>query len=282
MTTFQYIIDGILSALAQIIPLSDATLNEFERDLLGWGPTTHELFLLVTFMGVLNFLFFFRYDWLGLTSGFLKSVIRPISLKPSLRTLDQHTVLFLLIIVVPNFLAHHFVTPLIRDNELLMHFGVFAFGSIVIAGLFQFAANWNKRLKGLNHVALPDAVFISALSLLSLHPSIPLVAMLWAGFAIRNYHYEAVFKFSMIIVGLEVFVHFIQLFLDIPFKTALQSVGYLNSIAVLVTTFTVFWIALENLQKGINEGTLRFFKWLHILFALGLIAMGVFTMMRGT
>ena len=268
MTTFQYIIDAILTALTRLLPLPEAVPQELYRSILKWSPSTPELQLLVCLVGTLCLLFFFRFDWLGLISACLKSIVNPRSLRASERTLDQHTVLFLTIVTVPSVITKIFLQPLLRDHEILAHpFGMMV-GLFLVAGFFQFAANWNKRLKGLNHVRLLDAFFIGALTLLTAHPALSIVAVLWIGFALMNYHYEAIFKYSMLILGIHLMINVFSLMHEMSLKSAFNGVGHLNSIAILVVSITTFWMTLENLQVSLNESTLKAFKWFSVLFGL--------------
>jgi hypothetical protein len=263
MTTFQYIIDAILSALTHVIPLSEAVPRDVFQQLIHWDPSAPELQLLVTFVGSIVFLIFFRFDWLGLFSAFIKSIIQPRSLRSDVRSLDQQSVLFLLIVCIPTFFAQRILLPYVRELEWATHPFVMAALFFVVAAVFQFAANWNKRIKGLNHLRLIDALLIAGLSLFSFHPAISIVFTLWVGFAFTNYHYETIFKFSMLILGIQTFIHFFSLLSEFSFGHTLE---------VLVLAFTAFWVTLEQLQKNLGEHTLKAFKWVSILSGLFYIA----------
>jgi len=272
MTTFQYIVDAILGALTQVIPFSEVIPRDLSRFVFHWTSPTAELELLVTLMGALVFLIFFRYDWLGLVSALLKSIVKPASLKNEVRTLDQQSVLFLLIVCIPTFFAERVILPFLRDNEWVNHPLVLTGLFIIMAALFQFSANWNKRIKGLNHLRLIDAIGIAILCFFSFHPAVPLLFTLWVGFAFANYHYEAVFKYSMLIAGIEIFARFFSLLTDTSLSQAFSTVGALNAVAVLVLAFTAFWMTLEQLQKNLSEHTFRAFKWLSFACALFYVA----------
>jgi undecaprenyl pyrophosphate phosphatase UppP len=272
MTTFQYIIDAILNALTHLIPLADSVPRDLYQTVLHWGATTAELQLLVTLVGSLVFLIFFRFDWLGLFSALIKSIVQPKSLKSEVRTLDQQSILFLLIVCVPSFFAQRVLLPFFRDNEWATHPFVMSGVFLAVAATFQFAAGWNKRIKGLNHLRLADAITIALLTCLSAHPAVSIVFALWVGFAFGNYHYEAIFKYSMLILGIETFAHFFALLQETSISQSLESVGHLNAVAVLVLAFTTFWVTLEQLQKTLSEHTLKAFKWVSILCAVFYVA----------
>ena len=162
---------------------------------------------------------------------------------------------------------------MVAESELLTHplllallLGVLAFG-------FQFSYRWNKRINGLNHLKLWDGVTIAALTLLSVHPAFPYIGMLWIGFALKNYHTEAIFKYSMLALGLSLVSETVSLLQMVGLKSAMEQVGHLNSVAVFVVSFTLFWLGLENLEKNLNEGTYISFKWISIASSLFFIAL---------
>lgn len=272
MTTFQYIIDAILNALTHIIPLSDSVPRDIYQYVLHWNPSSPELQLLVTLTGVLVFLIFFRYDWLGLISASIKSIVQPKTLKSDTRTLDQQSVLFLLIVCIPSFFAQRVLLPFVRENEWISQPFVMAAVFFIVGILFRVAANWNKRIKGLNHLRLTDAILIAVISAFSFHPAISIVFTLWIGFAFTNYHYEAIFKYSMLILGIETLAHFFTLLHETSLSQSFEAVGHLNAIAVLVLAFTTFWVTLEQLQKNLSEHTFKAFQWVSILCAFFYIA----------
>jgi undecaprenyl pyrophosphate phosphatase UppP len=272
MTTFQALIDAFMHSLAQMLPLSEAVPNSFAQTVLHWPVGSPEILCLISCMGSLAFLIFFRFDWLGMISAFFRSIFQPMTLKSDQRSLDQHTLMFLLLISVPAMLLRHFLAPLFAENEILTHPFVNAVLTGILAFGIYFSHRWNKRINGLNHLKLFDGFFIGAFTLLSAHPALPYIGLLWIAFALRNYHYEAVFKYSYLALGFTLFVSSISLMVGVGFKTSLDLVGHLNSVAILVVSFVTFWMILENLQKNLNESTYRAFQWLNGIFALFFIA----------
>ena len=272
MTTFQYIIDAILSALSLITPIPSLVTKELYKSLLKWPASSPETQLLVTLVGSTCLLFYFRYDWLGLFSALIKSIIRPMSLKAETRTLDQQTTLFLLLILIPSLLSQRWLLPLLSENEHIMNPLLSAGVFFVISGILHFAANWNKRMKGLNHIRLIDGLLIGGITLFSAHPAVSLVFALWTGFALTNYHYETLFKYIHLVLGVHIICRLFGLLGDVSLTSALSTIGHLNGIAVLAISATTFWLTLENLQKNMNENMLKVFKWFSILFGLFFIA----------
>lgn len=268
MTTFQALVDAFLSAIVHLLPISEAVLDQMNETLFHWSVPAHELSLLVVLMGSLAFLYFFRFDWLGMISALIKTVAKPLSLKALDRNLDQHTLLFLIFITAPHLILKRLVSPWIAEIDALNHPIMMAVFSLVLAFGFHFSHRWNKRIHGLNHLKLFDGVSIAALTLLSAHPAFPYLATLWIGFALNNYHTEAIFKYSMLALGVSLMSETIVLLSTTGLRLAFDQVGHLNSIAVLVISFTVFWLGLENLEKNLNEGTYKTFKWMSIVVAL--------------
>lgn len=267
MTTFQALIDAFLQALTHLLPLSESTPDALFQ-MLHWPVTSPEILCLVSIMGSIAFLIFFRFDWLGMISAFLKSILKPLSLKAETRTLDQHTLLFLLLIFLPSALLRHFLSPVLSEIEGVLHpFTIAALSALVAFG-FHFAAGWNKRVHGLNHLRLSHGFLIGSLTLLRFHPGLPYVALLWIGFALVNYSYEAIFKYSMLALGLSLFCETFSLLHEIGLKATFDGVGKLNSVAIVFVSFTLFWMGLESLQKSLSEGTFRFFKWMNLLLAI--------------
>ncbi len=273
MTTFQYLIDAALSALSQIIPISYAVVQDVDQNFLHWSNSPPELSLLVTIVGSLCFLAYFRFDWLGLFSASLKSIFRPQTLKADQRSLDQHTVIFLLIVCLPRFLLAKYAEPFMKEGEILTHPFVMAAGFFLVFFGFTFASLRNKRIKGLNHLKLADSFFISGAFLLSLHPAIPMVFTLWAAFALMNYHFETIYKYTSLIIGLHLFIQFFSLSHNTGFKSAFDTIGHLNSLAVIVVLFTIFWMTMEHLQKTLNDQTFKTFRWINFLCACFYIAL---------
>ena len=273
MTTFQYLIDAFFNALSLFLPISMTALEEANHTLLHWNASPAELRYLVSFIGLLCLLAFFRFDWLGLFSAIAKSLIKPKSLQPLSRSLDQHTLIFLFIVCLPRIIFEPFLSPFFKEGELLSHPFFMAAGFLFVSITLHFATLRNKRIKGLNHLKVLDSFFISAISVLSIHPSIPLPFALWAGFALMNYHYETIFKYSMLIITIHLGVEFISLsHLLGGIKSIPESLGHLNTFAVSVILFTTFWMTLEQLQKSLNESTFNRFKWFNLFCMLFFIA----------
>ncbi len=267
MTTFQYIIDSIITSLSQFLPVPKSFY---------WAETPPELLLLVTLIGSLLIIYLFRFDVLGLFSALIKSIFSPSSLRADRRSLDQHITLFLLISSLPFLLVkyglHSQIESLFSESNFFIHPFVNAGLQIASFLALGFAINWNKRLKGLNHLKLADTAWVASLSLLSVHPALPLPILLWIAFSVCNYHYESIFKYSMLIIGMDMVLHALLLFKTISFHSIFETIGHLNAVAVVVVVMTTFWMGLESLQKNMNESTLRLMKWLQVLGAAASIA----------
>lgn len=263
MTTFQFLVDAFVRALTHLIPISSLLPESILKTQLGWTLPDGEMELLILFTASVTFLVYFRYDWLGLISASLTSLIHPLSLKSDRRTLDQHNLLFFLIAFLPLLAARITLGSVIWSDDFTRHPGVAGILTLALSVFFHLSSRWNKRIFGLNHLKLPHAVLLAILSLFSLHPAIPLVGALWVGFAFCNYHFESIYKYSMLIAGFALFSATAFQFSHYSLREAFDQIGHLNSIAVLVVGVTVFWIGLENLQKTLQESTYRTFLWLN-------------------
>ncbi|NDG85038.1 MAG: hypothetical protein EBX52_08385 [Proteobacteria bacterium] len=272
MSTFQILIEGFLKALNHLIPVSEAFSLSLLEDALRWPAPSPELELLILTTASGAFLIYFRFDWLALFSAALRSILNPRSLHPERRTLDQHALLFLMIACVPQTLLKGMIRHSPDLLESLKHPFVLSLLTLGFAALFHFSYRWNKRIHGLNHLRLGHGAVLAGACLLSIHPALPLIGILWIGFAFLNYHYEAIFKYSMLLCGVMVFGENLSLLLSTGFRDALDQVGHLNSVAVLVVGFSVFWIGLENLGKSLSEGTYRNFLWINGLIGVYLFA----------
>jgi undecaprenyl pyrophosphate phosphatase UppP len=273
MTTFQILIQSLLSALTLPLPLSSAPLDALSRDLLEWSLPMSEIEALTLCMASLAFLIFFRFDWLGLLSAAISSVVRPMSLRTDSRSLDQHTLIFLLLAFLPVRVLAMVLGPVPLDAG----FGsksLFAGIALVLTGFGFFAsARWNKRIHGLNHLRISHVLGIAAAGALSLLPGFPPVGLLWIAFAFCNYHYESIFKFSAILVGLGIFTRTYQILEVQGIRDAVEKLGYLNSAAGLVIAFSVLWISLDHLQKTLSESTFKNFQWLNLLAGSAMVAL---------
>jgi undecaprenyl pyrophosphate phosphatase UppP len=272
MTTFQTLIEGFLQALDHLLPISNSFSHSFFNDLLHWPAPSPELDLLILLMASLVFLIHFRFDWLGLFSAFLKCIFNPKSLHPERRTLDQHSLLFLMIVFLPQFLLRLLLSHSSESVEWIQHPFLAAGLTGVLAFLFHSSYRWNKRIHGLNHLRLSHGTLLSILCIPSAHPALPLIGLLWIGFAFCNYHFEAIFKYSMLLLGLALFAETGALFATTSIHGALEQIGHLNSVAVLVVAFSIFWIGLENLEKTLSENTYKNFLWLNTAIAVYLFA----------
>ncbi len=272
MTTFQALIDAFVQALSHILPFPIQGPELFFESVLHWPSLLPEINALVCLMGSLCFLIFFRFDWLGIISAGIKSLMNPMSLKSETRTLDQHTFLFLILIFLPSALVNHFFSGALKDIEISGHPFVLAVLSAALAYGFYFSQGWNKRIHGLNHLKLSHGITIGILSLLSLHSGLPYLGLLWIGFALLNYHYEAVFKYSMLALGLTLFTTSFSLLREFGIKDAMATIGHLNSAAILIVSFSVFWMGLENLQKTLSESSYRTLCYLNGFFSIFFIA----------
>ena len=102
MTTFQVLIESFLKALTSILPISGLIPETLTRTLLEWTLPVAEIELLLKMTASLVILIFFRFDWLGMLSATLTTLVRPMSLKQDTRSLDQHTLIFMLMIFLPQ------------------------------------------------------------------------------------------------------------------------------------------------------------------------------------
>ena len=272
MTTFQTLIEGLLQALDHLLPISSAFTHSLLGDLFHWPVPTPELDFLILLVASIAFLIHFRFDWLGLFSAFLRSIFNPKSLHPERRTLDQHSLLFLFIVLIPQ-LGLRLILNRSPDAEEWVRHPFLASGlSVLLAFLFHASYRWNKRIHGLNHLKLSHGALISLLCIPSAHPALPFIGLLWVGFAFCNYHYETIFKYSMLLLGLTLFAETGTAFASTGMHSALDQIGHLNSVAVLVVGFSIFWIGLENLEKSLSEGTFKNFLWINGVIGVYLFA----------
>ncbi len=262
MTTFQTLIEAFLSALPTFLPFSTAFARSVFEALLHWPVPGAEIQLLVFLVASIVFLIQFRYDWLGIFSALIRSLLNPGSLHPGRRTLDQHVLLFLLIVFLPNLLASLVVARPLEELEWSGHPVLLSVLSFALGGFLRASFRWNKRINGLNHLNLSHAVLISAIGVLSVHPGLPLAGLLWIGFAFCNYHYEAILKYSMLLLGMSLFARTGIQLADTGLSDAISRIGPLNAVAAVAVLFTVFWIGIENLQKNLSENTYQSFLWI--------------------
>lgn len=263
MTTFQFLVDALARALTHLIPVSSLLPETLLKTQMGWTSPDGEMELLILFTASVTFLVYFRYDWLGLLSAILTSVINPMSMKADRRSLDQHNLIFFLIASIPLLALRMIQGEISWLNELSGNLGVAGILSLVVAILFHLSSRWNKRIFGLNHLKLSHAFFIGCIVTFSLYPAFPLVGLLWIGFAFCNYHFESIYKYSMLLTGIFLFSATAFQFSSHSLRDAFDQIGHLNSIAVLVVGVTVFWIGLENLQKTLLETTYKSFLWIN-------------------
>ncbi|MBS1958239.1 MAG: hypothetical protein JST80_02085 [Bdellovibrionales bacterium] len=257
MTTFQYLVEGFLATLAAILPIPQSLVSDVSQHLLHWNKSSAELATLVSTVCAFYLVYFFRYDFLGLLSALLKSIVKPASLGSEQRSLDQHTLLFILTVFPFVFVGAAYAHPILREIEIFNSFPVRAVIYLGVALGLNFAKNWNKRIKGLNHLKLGDAFTIGALSLLASYDGISWLAILWIGFALTNYHFESIFKYSYILITVELVTIMLNHLRTTGFVESLHAVGYLNAIAVIVVSLTVVYMLMENLQRTMNEATYK-------------------------
>jgi hypothetical protein len=268
MSTFQYLVDALSSSLSWIWPTAPVLVDDLHVHLLGWGMLSVSLVTLVSTSVFAYLAFFFRYDLLGIFSAILKTLFQPGSLGTERRTLDQHIVLFFLIVFGIFRTLALMLQPYWNEMELLSHPLIKMGALFVLAFGFHFSKNWNKRLKGLNHLQLSDAFWIGLLGLLSASPIFPWLGLLWIGFALTNYHFESIIKYSMLLLTFDLGRRAIYLLMDQGFMESIRSVGYLNAIAVVVVSLTTVHLFHEYLHRNMNEGTFAHARNFSILTAL--------------
>jgi len=273
MTTFQVLIESFLKALSTILPWSSSIPDALTRNTLEWSLPIEAIELITLMTASLALLVFFRFDWLGILSAGITSISRPMSLKSESRTLDQHILVFLLIVGIPLILISKSLTSWVHDPEALPWPLVTGGGLFLVAIGLLASSRWNKRIRGLNHLRLIDAVLVGSLALLSAIPGIPLLALLWIGFAFSNYHYEAIAKYSALLLGISVFARTLEAIQTLSLKDAFSEVGALNSLAVVVVGFTVIWIGIETVQKSLSEESFKNYKWLSLASGIFLVTL---------
>ena len=267
MTTFHIIIDSVFRVLSGVVPLSYGWASQLEEHFLHFSSKM-EMDYLITLILSIAFFVYFRFDWLGLISAIAKTILKPKSITQTHRTLDQEVVLFLTTVSLPLILLHHWISPLIAEVEFLSSPIVYGILFLVSVGLLRFAFRWNKRTKGLNHLRTIDALPILLVSLLSLHPAFPFALVFWLGLSLTNYHYDAVFKYSMLLLGIQSFVHLFGMMGSMNLSGVLESVGHLNAIAATVVAFTFLWMTIDHLQKNLSENTFRSAQWFNVTAAV--------------
>ena len=268
MTTFQVIIDSVLRIASGIVPFSYSWAKSISEYYLNYTSSV-ELEYLITFVLCITLLLFFRYDWLGLLSAIIKTITQPTSIQKANRNLDQEVILYLASVSLPVYLVRNWFGPSIASVESLNSSIAYGIFFLIIALLIRFTYRWNKRIKGLNHLRTMDALPVILVSVFSIHPAFTLPMVFWVGMSLVNYHYEAIFKYSMLLLGVQTLIHFVELNSLTDFGAALASVGHLNAIAAMVVVFSIaWWMILENLQKNLSENTFRSWQWFHFLAAL--------------
>lgn len=267
MTTFQVIIDSILRLLSGVLPFSYSWAAQLEEHFLQFSDKL-EIEYLITMILSVGFLIYFRFDWLGLLSALAKTIIQPSSIKKENRTLDQEVLIFLTAISVPSILLRHWLAPLVAETEFLNSLITYGVLFLINWGLLRFAFRWNRRVRGLNHLRTIDVIPVILVSILSAHPVFPFAMVLWVGLSLTNYHYDAIFKYSMLLLGIRSFCHLFNMMGSMSISSAMESIGHLNAIAVIVVCFTILWMTIENLQKNLSENTFRSFQWLSIFASL--------------
>jgi len=272
MTTFHVIIDSIFRVLSGVVPLSYGWASQIEDHILHFNSKI-EMDYLITLILSVAFFVYFRFDWLGLISAVAKTMINPKSIAKANRTLDQEVILFLGCISVPLLLLRHWISPLIAEVEILSSPIVYGVLFLLSIGFLQFASRWNKRTKGLNHLRTIDALPILLVSLLSLHPAFPFALVFWLGLSLTNYHYDAVFKYSMLLLGVQSFAHLFHLMGSVSLGGTLEVVGHLNAIAATVVAFTFLWMTIDHLQKNLSENSFRSAQWFSFVAAVSSFAL---------
>ncbi len=267
MSTFQVILDSIFRILSGVIPFSYPWASQLEEHFLHFTSKV-EVDYLTTLVLCIAFFIYFRFDWLGMLSAFAKTIMQPKSIKPENRTLDQEVLIFLTAISIPTILIHHWLSPIIAEIEILNSPITYGILFLVSFGVLRFSYRWNRRVRGLNHLRIMDAVPIILVSLLSVHPVFTFAFVFWVGFSLTNYHYDAIFKYSMLLLGIRSLVHLFSLMGSVTLRSALETVGHLNAIACVVVSFAIIWMTIENLQKNLSENTLRSFQWFSIFASL--------------
>ncbi len=275
MTTFQVAIFSILEALSSLIPISNRAYSDFLKTFLDWPTPSVELKTLASGLTTLVLIYFFRFDWLGIFSAILKSIVKPKSLGNKDRTLDQQIVLFLLIAATPSILAQMaFRNQWISfSEEGVTHPLAMFFGAFLSMGIVQLGLNLNKRIRGLNHLRLLDGVWVGLLLLLSGHPAFSPVLLCFAGFAICHYHADALLKYSFLLVTLQFLVQTLALGSEVHVGQIFHQLGFMNGVVATVLITTTAWITIENFQKSFAlnsfEGTFRFFRWFQLVLIMG-------------
>lgn len=275
MPTFQIILYAVLQAISTLLPFSPNAAKDFLKAFLEWGAPSAELQYWVTLLLVGVLLFFFRFDWLGIISALLKTIVRPKSLNATEKTLDQQIVLFLLLASIPGIILRaavqnhwiEFPDDLLTQPILMI---LAAFLSFVF---LQLGLKLNRRLRGLNHLRLTDAVTVGAFLLLAAHPGFSILLLSFSAFAICHYHSEAIFKYSLLILTLFLISQLCTLGTDLNLGDTLRHIGTMNVIVVTVLTLTFSWVTLENTSKNFTlrsyENSFRFFRWVQLIILIG-------------
>lgn len=266
-------------------PLPPQWLEDLSQSLLGWPASTVEFLHWCTLLIFGTLVTYYRYDFLGMISGLVKSLVKPGSLKESVRTLDQQISVFIFSLGI-IFFGVRFGFDVIRMhaidatssyskiNFILDHPGFKIFTSFLSGLLLYLGLSLNKRLRGLNQIRWVDIAKIGALALIAALPGSSLLAVLYFAFFATHHHYETTLKYSHMILTL---VLGFQLIIAHPgssiprIEDCIQYMGVMNLVVVSILTIFFTWIILDSLPKAFQEKHVRLFIWLTPLLSLGYI-----------
>jgi hypothetical protein len=279
MTTFQALMSALSQVLVLATPIPPSLSNTIFGSILGFGEIPAPIHFWVTSIGACAFLYYFRFDYLGMISALIRSLFNPLTLKTENRSLDQHTLLFLTFTLLGRFLAQIILAPQFEDSFWIHPYAEAAL-CFSLAGAYQFSLRWNKRIYGLNHLKLSHLVITFPMAAISLHPAIPFLGAIWIALAVQNYHFEAIIKYSLMLLGVILTVSAVDLYSSVGgLKSALEHVGALNSIAVIVVSFTGFFLILEHFRKNFSESNYRTALWVSIISGIVIASHGYWTQM---
>jgi hypothetical protein len=285
MTTFQIILLTVIQAACAFLPITADISGHWVTGFLAWSSPGSDFYHLISLISILVLAFFLRFDLLGFLSGLIKMMASPASARSANRSLDQQVVLFVIIAAAPLLIARLILRPLSSNESAaaipylssteLMHLVPWleSMASMILGGIVSFLLLFagpylNKRLRGLNHLRLTDAAVIGFLMLLTLHPAISAITVLWFGLAALHYHWEAIFKYSLLIL----FFQSLASYFMGPSTTILSSLqyfGWMNAFVLCLLAFMTCWITLEQLQTSFSESSYRLFRWIQIITTLG-------------
>jgi len=267
--SFQALILGIVQGLTEFLPISSSAHLILFPWIFGWSDTLVDTlsFDVALHAGtLLAILWYFRRDWIALTGGFLRILVRR-----RVKESEEHLVSYIILATIPAALAGLLLEKTVAEtfrSPLLISLPLVAVSLLMI-----YAEKRPHPSRPLSEINLPDALMIGLAQAIALLPGVSRSGITITTGLLRGVEREAATRFSFLLstpaIAGAAILHLRHFFAGAGFQD-----GYIFAVGFFSSAVSGY-LAIAFLMRYLRKHTLNAFAGYRLLLA-GFILFWIF------